>query len=68
MVDQLEQAVAISFGPLEKLFKKADLDVDGLIATVREHLFRPGRPARREDLGQHPLLRRPGAQHPASTS
>jgi chromosome segregation ATPase len=35
MVDQLEQAVAMSFGPLEKLIKTAKLDVDGLIATVR---------------------------------
>jgi murein DD-endopeptidase MepM/ murein hydrolase activator NlpD len=35
MVDQLEQAVAMSFGPLEKMFKTANLDVDGLIATVR---------------------------------
>ena len=43
MVDQLEQAVAMSFGPLEKLIKTADLDVDSLIATVRERLFRPGR-------------------------
>ena len=36
MVDQLEQAVAMSFGPLEKLFKKTDLDVDSLIAKVRD--------------------------------
>ncbi len=35
MIDQLEQAVAMSFGPLEKMFKKTDLDVDSLIATVR---------------------------------
>ncbi len=35
MVDQLEQAVALSFGPLEKLIKTANLDVDSLIATVR---------------------------------
>ena len=47
MVDQLEQAVAMSFGPLEKMFKKADLDVDGLIADGPRHLLRPGRAARR---------------------
>ena len=35
MVDQLEQAVAMSFGPLEKLIKTANLDVDSLIETVR---------------------------------
>ena len=35
MVDQLEQAVAMSFGPMEKLFKKTDIDVDTLIAKVR---------------------------------
>jgi murein DD-endopeptidase MepM/ murein hydrolase activator NlpD len=35
MVDQLEQAVAMSFGPLEKLITSANLDVDSLIAKVR---------------------------------
>ena len=35
MVEELEQAVAMSFGPLEQLFDKTDLDVDHLIATVR---------------------------------
>jgi murein DD-endopeptidase MepM/ murein hydrolase activator NlpD len=35
MVEQLEQAVAMSFGPLEKLFSKTEVDVDSLIATVR---------------------------------
>jgi murein DD-endopeptidase MepM/ murein hydrolase activator NlpD len=35
MVDELEQAVAMSFGPLEELFRRTDLDVDSLIATVR---------------------------------
>lgn len=35
MVEQLEQAVAMSFGPLEKMFKRTDVDVDGLIASVR---------------------------------
>lgn len=36
MVEQLEQAVALSFGPLEKVFAEADIDLDGLIATVRD--------------------------------
>ena len=44
MVDQLEQAVAMSFGPLEKLFKKTDLDVDSLIATVRSTYSGQGGP------------------------
>jgi len=35
MVDQLEQALAMSFGPLEELFGKTDLDVDSLIAMVK---------------------------------
>ena len=35
MADQLEQALAMSFGPLEAMFEKVDLDVDGLIDTVR---------------------------------
>jgi murein DD-endopeptidase MepM/ murein hydrolase activator NlpD len=35
MVDEVEQAVAMSFGPLEKVFKAVDLDVDGLIDKVR---------------------------------
>jgi murein DD-endopeptidase MepM/ murein hydrolase activator NlpD len=35
MIDELEQAVALSFGPLEKMFARSRLDVDGLIETVR---------------------------------
>jgi murein DD-endopeptidase MepM/ murein hydrolase activator NlpD len=35
MVEELEQAVALSFGPLEELFETTGLDVDHLIATVR---------------------------------
>jgi murein DD-endopeptidase MepM/ murein hydrolase activator NlpD len=35
MVDQLEQAVAMSFGPLEAMFEKSDIDVDGVLAAVR---------------------------------
>ena len=44
MVDQLEQAVAMSFGPLEKLIKTANLDVDSLIATVRSSYSGQGGP------------------------
>ena len=44
MVDQLEQAVAMSFGPLEKLIKTANLDVDSLIATVRSGYSGEGGP------------------------
>ena len=35
LADQLEQALAMSFGPLEAMFAKVDLDVDGLIAAVK---------------------------------
>ena len=35
MVNQLEQAVAMSFGPMEKVFKATKIDVDSLIAKVR---------------------------------
>jgi DNA-binding protein H-NS len=35
MMDQLEQAVALSFGPLEEMFEKTNLDVAGLIESVR---------------------------------
>lgn len=35
MVEQLEQAVAMSFGPLQKLFARTEVDVDSLIAKVR---------------------------------
>jgi murein DD-endopeptidase MepM/ murein hydrolase activator NlpD len=45
MVDQLEQAVAMSFGPLEKLIRTAELDVDSLIATVRTGYSGEGGPA-----------------------
>jgi len=44
MVDQLEQAVAMSFGPLEDMFKKTDLDVDSLVATVRSAYSGQGGP------------------------
>jgi murein DD-endopeptidase MepM/ murein hydrolase activator NlpD len=35
MVEELEQAVAMSFGPLETLFDESKVDIDSLIATVR---------------------------------
>ncbi len=44
MVEQLEQAVAMSFGPLETLFEKTDIDIDGLIATVRSTYSGQGGP------------------------
>jgi murein DD-endopeptidase MepM/ murein hydrolase activator NlpD len=44
MVEQLEQAVAMSFGPLEALFGKTNLDVDGLIAQVRSMYSGEGGP------------------------
>lgn len=45
MVDELEQAVALSFGPMEKLFKTANLDVDSLIEKVRGSYSGEGGPA-----------------------
>jgi murein DD-endopeptidase MepM/ murein hydrolase activator NlpD len=44
MIDELEQAVAMSFGPLEELFEKTDLDVDSLIATLRSNYSGQGGP------------------------
>ncbi len=44
MVDELEQAVALSFGPLEELFARTDLDTDSLIATVRRNHSGQGGP------------------------
>jgi murein DD-endopeptidase MepM/ murein hydrolase activator NlpD len=44
MIDELEQAVAMSFGPLEKIIGKTDLDVDSLIATVRSNYTGVGGP------------------------
>jgi murein DD-endopeptidase MepM/ murein hydrolase activator NlpD len=35
MVEQLEQAVAMSFGPLEQMFANADVDVEQVLAAVR---------------------------------
>ena len=44
MLNQLEQAVAMSFGPLEAMFKSTDLDVDSLIASVRNTYSGQGGP------------------------
>jgi len=44
MIDGLEQAVAMSFGPLERIIGKTDLDVDSLIATVRSNYSGVGGP------------------------
>jgi murein DD-endopeptidase MepM/ murein hydrolase activator NlpD len=45
MIDELELAVAMSFGPLENLLKKSDMDVDSLIASVRGSYSGQGGPA-----------------------
>jgi len=37
MITQLEEAVLISFGPLETMFKRTGLDVDSLLANVRRN-------------------------------
>lgn len=44
MVEELEQAVKLSFAPLEKMFADTDLDVDSLIATVRRNYSGQGGP------------------------
>jgi murein DD-endopeptidase MepM/ murein hydrolase activator NlpD len=44
MVGELEQAVALSFGPLEQMFAKSSVDVDALIETVREGYSGQGGP------------------------
>jgi murein DD-endopeptidase MepM/ murein hydrolase activator NlpD len=44
MVDQIEQAVAASFGPLEKMFSNASVDVDDLLETVRADYSGQGGP------------------------
>lgn len=44
MVEQVEEAIAVSFGPLEKMFKKASIDVDGLLADVRSKYVGQGGP------------------------
>jgi murein DD-endopeptidase MepM/ murein hydrolase activator NlpD len=47
MISNLEQAIAMSFGPLEKMFKTTDLDVDSLLATVRSTHTGQGGPEER---------------------
>jgi murein DD-endopeptidase MepM/ murein hydrolase activator NlpD len=37
MVGQLEQAVAMSFGPLEKMFANSNVDVEAVLSTVRSN-------------------------------
>ena len=44
MVEQVEQAIAVTLGPLEKVFKKASIDVDGLLADVRSTYAGQGGP------------------------
>ncbi len=44
MLAQLEQAIALSFGPLEKLFADTGLDLDSLIASVRSNYSGQGGP------------------------
>ena len=63
MVDQLEQAVAMSFGPLENLIKTADLDVDSLIETVRTGYSGQGGPAAAPVVSTR-SFDDPGAQQP----
>jgi len=46
MVEQLEQAVAMSFGPLEKMLKRSNVDVDAVMSAVRStHSGQGGGPA-----------------------
>ena len=44
MLNQIEEAIAVSFGPLEKMFEKASIDVDGLLADVRTNYSGTGGP------------------------
>lgn len=44
MIDQVEQAVAMSFGPLSRAVKSVDIDVDKLLDTVRENYSGQGGP------------------------
>jgi murein DD-endopeptidase MepM/ murein hydrolase activator NlpD len=44
MIDQVEQAVAMSFGPLNRAVKSVDIDVDHLLDTVRENYSGQGGP------------------------
>ncbi len=44
MLDQLEQAVTLSFGPLEDMFGKSEIDVDKVLASVRSGFSGAGGP------------------------
>ncbi len=44
MVAEVEEAIAVSFGPLEKMFDKASIDVDDLLADVRSKYAGQGGP------------------------
>lgn len=44
MIDQVEQAVAMSFGPLSKAMTGVDIDVDKLLDTVRSNYSGQGGP------------------------
>lgn len=44
MVDELEQAVAMSFGPLEAMFSQTGVDVDGLLDSIRANYSGQGGP------------------------
>ncbi len=44
MLSHLEQAVEMSFGPLEQMFRASGLDVDSLLATVRRNYSGTGGP------------------------
>ncbi|WP_299132193.1 DUF5930 domain-containing protein [uncultured Amaricoccus sp.] len=44
MMDQIDQAVAMSFGPMQKVFAEANIDVDSLLAKVRADYSGEGGP------------------------
>lgn len=44
MIAELEQAVKLSFGPLETMFESTGLDVDSLVATIRQSYSGQGGP------------------------
>jgi murein DD-endopeptidase MepM/ murein hydrolase activator NlpD len=44
MLDEIEQAVALSFGPLEEMFGQSDINVEELLTTVRSNYSGIGGP------------------------
>lgn len=44
MINEIEQAVAMSFGPLSQAMQRVDIDVDKLLDTVRENYSGEGGP------------------------